>query len=216
MGARFVFLVSGAVTVLSGCGRSDAPVSAEPAHERLSATAEKGANERGGAPAAKAPGARREGERPSASAAPSASAGEPRAGGAREATNGFTVVGAKPSEGELRTVLKRHIDKAKAAHQKPYVELSATWCPPCQAIRQSLHDPRMEAAFRDSYIVQLDLDEWGAKLDQSGFPSNAIPVFYELRDDATASGRSIDGGAWGDNIPENMAPPLAAFFHPKS
>ena len=38
-------------------------------------------------------------------------------------------------------------------------------------------------------------------------------VFYEVGDDGKPTGRKIDGGAWGDNIPANMAPPLDKFFH---
>ena len=41
---------------------------------------------------------------------------------------------------------------------------------------------------------------------------NAIPVFYKLDANGKPTGDKIDGGAWGDNIPDNMAPPLKAFF----
>ncbi|MCC6525026.1 MAG: hypothetical protein IT373_20395, partial [Polyangiaceae bacterium] len=65
------------------------------------------------------------------------------------------------------------------------------------------------------YIVQLEVDAWGAKLDAAKLPADAIPVFYELSaDDGRPTGRKIDGGAWGDNVPANMAPPLDRFFHP--
>jgi len=40
-----------------------------------------------------------------------------------------------------------------------------------------------------------------------------IPIFYALDKDGKPTGRKVDGGAWDDNIPENMAPVLDKFFH---
>jgi hypothetical protein len=37
-------------------------------------------------------------------------------------------------------------------------------------------------------------------------------VFFKLDASGKPTGDRIDGGAWGDNVPENMAPPLKAFF----
>ncbi|MBI4952740.1 MAG: hypothetical protein HY908_11955 [Myxococcales bacterium] len=130
------------------------------------------------------------------------------------AARGFTVVEVTPAAGELARVLGDHLAKAKALGQKPYAELWAEWCEPCVALRRSLGDPRMVKAFRGTYIVQLDVDAWGTKLDAAQLPADAIPVFYELADDGRPTGRKIDGGAWGDNTPANMAPPLDRFFHP--
>ena len=60
--------------------------------------------------------------------------------------------------------------------------------------------------------IALDLDDWpSAELGALGYKTGSIPVFFAVDENGKAKGRSIDGGAWGDNIPENMAPPLAAF-----
>jgi hypothetical protein len=72
---------------------------------------------------------------------------------------------------------------------------------------------RMKAAFKGTYIVQLDVDAWGKKLAVAGLPSQSIPVFYALDDKGKPTGRTLGGDAWKEDVPENMAPPLDRFFH---
>ena len=67
-------------------------------------------------------------------------------------------------------------------------------------------------AFQGTYIIQLDADTWGKKLKGTRFTVKAIPVLFELGKDGKPTGNKIDGGAWGEDIPQNMAPPLKAFF----
>ena len=71
-------------------------------------------------------------------------------------------------------------------------------------------------AFSGTYIIQLDADTWGKKLKGTKFTVKAIPVLFELGKDGKPTGRKIDGGAWGEDIPKNMAPPLKAFFQKSS
>ena len=125
----------------------------------------------------------------------------------------FQVVRVENS-GDLPTILATHVAKAKAAGLQPYAELWASWCPPCKAIEASMGDPRMREAFTGAYVIQLDSDHWGPKLEGAGLSAASIPVFYALDSNGKPTGRKVDGGAWGDNTPENMAPPLKAFFQP--
>ena len=74
----------------------------------------------------------------------------------------------------------------------------------------------MVDAFAGTYIVQVDVDEWGPSLAGTGFDASAIPAYYELDWSGKPTGRMITGAAWGNNIPENMAPPLRAFFRAAS
>jgi hypothetical protein len=68
----------------------------------------------------------------------------------------------------------------------------------------------MVDAFMGMYIIQADVDEWG--FPPTGWDFKYIPVYFALDRDGIPTGAMIDGGAWGDNIPVNMAPPLKAFF----
>jgi hypothetical protein len=125
----------------------------------------------------------------------------------------FVVAQLDPSAGDVRAALAAEAKKAKEKGLRPFVELWATWCAPCVALKKSMGHPRIDAAFQGTYVVQLDIDAWGAKLDGVGLSSSVIPIFYALDDEGRPTGRKIDGGAWGDDVPENMGPVLDKFFH---
>lgn len=121
-----------------------------------------------------------------------------------------TVDPASPLGDSLAAFAKQ----AKGAGKKAYAYLHAEWCGPCQALEKThAADASMVDAFSGTAIALIDIDAAGRKtLDPLGLDSSAIPVFYRLDDNGKPTGDKIDGGAWGDNIPANMAPPLKAFF----
>ena len=142
--------------------------------------------------------------------------------GAGAGASGPLVVGAEnagnwvklsaTSQG-LQSLVKAEVAKARGRRLKPIVYVGAGWCEPCRAIHAHQRDPRMVDAFKGTYVIELDMDDWGAgDMGALGYETKAIPVFMVVGDDASARGPKIDGGAWGDNIPENMAPPLKRFF----
>jgi hypothetical protein len=134
--------------------------------------------------------------------------------GATAAVKDFTRVRLHKGDGDLSALITMEAGKALTENRHPYLEFDATWCPPCIAITETLNsgDPMMVDAFAGTYMIQVDIDEWKDDLAGAGYKVNAIPVYYELNGDGKSTGRTIDGGAWGDNIPENMAPPLKKFF----
>lgn len=69
-------------------------------------------------------------------------------------------------------------------------------------------------AFSGVYLILVDVDRWGwgETLSGTGFDVWFIPIWYALDEQGRPTGETIDGNAWGPNTPENMAPPLKAFF----
>ena len=132
---------------------------------------------------------------------------------------GITVVRLHPEDGDLQAMLAGEAEKAIALGQIPVVEFDATWCPPCIAIDTALEarNELMLKAYRGTYIIKLDVDEWG--WNNGGFQNfrfDGIPVYFKLDSQGQQTGEVIDGGAWNEDIPENIAPVMDKFFHGKS
>lgn len=124
----------------------------------------------------------------------------------------FTLVRYPTKNGSLLSLLSAEARKAQEAGRRPYLEVYAEWCGPCKALRSSLSDRRMVDAFIGTYIIQVDWDAWDAQLSEAGFTVEAVPAFFALSADGKPTRRTITGAAWGEDIPENMAPPLKKFF----
>ncbi len=134
------------------------------------------------------------------------------------APTGITTVRLHPGDGDLQTLLAQEAQKATALGLMPVVEFDATWCPPCQAIDKGLesNNELMLKAYAGTYIIKLDVDEWGwSDSNLHDFEFDGIPVYFKLDAQGQPTGKVIDGDAWGENIPENIAPPMNEFFHEK-
>lgn len=112
----------------------------------------------------------------------------------------------------LKKALANHYKEAKAKNQTPFVYFTASWCPPCQAIKQYKNDPAMMDAYAGTYIVELDYDEIPDDISEE-FTDGAIPAWSGFNADGSTNDLWVDGGAWGANIPENMAPVLKHYFN---
>jgi thiol:disulfide interchange protein len=121
----------------------------------------------------------------------------------------FTVVDMATWRGSFAAQEKLHLRRADSLGQMPYIELTAVWCGPCQAIRQSLGDPAVMKALRGTYIMRVDVDHWSML---SGNPlSKAVPVFIAV----DSGGRWTTRRMIGTPVkPSEMAVAFDAFFHP--
>lgn len=129
---------------------------------------------------------------------------------------GFTEVRLHPQDGNLDEMLVSESEKATAIGLLPIVEFDADWCPPCVAINKHLEakNELMLKAYDGTYIIKLDVDEWGWNNGKvENFTFEAIPIYFKLDEQGKPTGESIDGGAWNEDIPVNIAPVMDAFFH---
>ncbi|TAK88571.1 MAG: hypothetical protein EPO12_00260 [Aquabacterium sp.] len=118
----------------------------------------------------------------------------------------------RPADGELAGQLQRGAAEARKRGLTAYVQFVADWCGPCKRLRASMGDPAMVDAFRGTYVMRLDADQWKQHLGDTGLRPSALPIFFALDPRGRSAGAAIDGGAWKEDIPANMAPPLKAFF----
>jgi hypothetical protein len=128
----------------------------------------------------------------------------------------FTIVRLRPGDGNLQTLLAEEAQKAVELGLMPVVEFDATWCPPCQVIDEGLKtgNELLLKAYAGTYIIRMDVDEWGwGDSNLHDFAFDGIPVYFKLDAQGQPTGEVIDGNAWGENIPENIAPPMDEFFH---
>jgi hypothetical protein len=78
----------------------------------------------------------------------------------------------------------------------------------------SVRGARVLDAYAGTYIIKLDVDEWGWRdSDLHDFDFDGIPVYFKLDAEGNPTGETVDGNAWGENIPENFAPVMDRFFH---
>ena len=128
----------------------------------------------------------------------------------------FTLLRIYPKNGTLQNQLATEAKKASALGQVPFVEFDATWCPPCNNITSILADrnPFLMDAYRGVYLIHLDTDEWGWGNPEAGFVLDGIPAFFALTPAGKPTGTTINGGDWGEDIPEVIGPALKKFFHP--
>ena len=112
---------------------------------------------------------------------------------------------------DLQAFVAEHYAKAKAENLKPCVYFTADWCPPCKAIHKFRYNDQMVDAHAGVYLIEVDIDVHSGTMDAYPFVSS-IPQWTGINEDGSSDGHLIDGGAWADNVPENMAPALKEYF----
>jgi thiol-disulfide isomerase/thioredoxin len=154
---------------------------------------------------------------PNAAAAPSASvATAPSASAMVVATEPpprpFALIELAPTQGDLMPLLREHASIARARGLAPYVEFYADWCKPCKVLAAQMDDPLIVEAFKSTYLIKLNFDDWKEKLADTGFTPREIPMFYALDGAGRPTGRKLSGDAWGRATPSSMAKALGPFF----
>jgi thioredoxin 1 len=60
--------------------------------------------------------------------------------------------------GQISSYTKAAFDAAQAAGKPILVEISASWCPTCQAQKPIIHELSARAAFKDLVVLDVDFD----------------------------------------------------------
>jgi hypothetical protein len=110
--------------------------------------------------------------------------------------------------------LREHTQAAELGGLRPFLEFTASWCPPSAAFDESLEHPLMVEALRGTYLIRVDIDEFSGfdGYQEYGFKVFGVPLFFELDAESRPTGRQITSNAWGPDIPENMGRVMGAFF----
>ncbi len=129
----------------------------------------------------------------------------------REAQIGtLTVVDIGVDEPSLRAALEVQRAKARAEGEEIMVMTVASSCVPCEGVHASLGDERMQVALEKIRLVRVDLEVFRDDLSGLKMQAQRYPGYFLLTDDLSPRD-AIDGGEWGEDIAENIAPVLGPF-----
>lgn len=112
------------------------------------------------------------------------------------------------NSGKLLSLIKAEI----SAKRKPALFFTATWCGPCKKFKSALSDPMMQEAMNGITLIMIDADIDGGK-EKFGakYKVSAYPTFLKMDADGNSL-KKIDGGAWNEDTPANMAPAMKKFM----
>jgi hypothetical protein len=127
----------------------------------------------------------------------------------------FSVVALRVQDGELPGQLSAAADRAVAANEVAYVELTSRWCRACHWLDNAMSDSALSRVFSGTYVVRVDVDAWAGRLEGSGldYHDGPLPAFVALSEQGRPVGQWADASVWRSEVPREAAPVLASFFH---
>lgn len=110
--------------------------------------------------------------------------------------------------GKLTGLIKSETE----AGRTPVLFFTASWCGPCREFKTSLHDPLMQDALKGVTFILIDEEpDQGKENLLAKYEIGVFPTFVKV-DAEGKNMKQIDGGAWDENIPQNMAPAMSGFL----
>ena len=113
---------------------------------------------------------------------------------------------------DLKEAIKVAAKEAKAMNKKPFLYIGWDDCVPCVVLENSLKHPALIDVFNDIYILKIDLLRNIVALKSLSHDITAAPTLINITDEGEVTHDLIDGGAWEEDTPENIAAALQPFF----
>lgn len=93
----------------------------------------------------------------------------------------LTLAACLPPSGLANATLPHAIDAANRQHRPLIIELSASWCYPCQVFwSQVLTDPRVKQALADVVFVSYDIDTSPGYDAMNRCGVNSVPAVFGI------------------------------------
>lgn len=127
---------------------------------------------------------------------------------------GVTLVEIGVKEQSLKRAFLDQIALAKKEGKEVLVMTVQEPCKPCDGVMSSLRDERLQTALSPVRILKVNVEVFESELSALKISRERIPGFYLLAADGTPRD-GIDGGEWGEDIAENIAPVLGPFVRGK-
>jgi thiol-disulfide isomerase/thioredoxin len=125
---------------------------------------------------------------------------------------GKVEIAAAPPDGDVPTVVRDELRRARGQGRELLVYVGAVWCEPCQRFHRAAAAGALDREFPRLRLLEFDADRDGARLVQAGYTSKLIPLFALPSDDGRASGRQIEGSIKGEGAVAEITPRLRALL----
>jgi thiol-disulfide isomerase/thioredoxin len=116
------------------------------------------------------------------------------------------------ADGDVATVVKAELARARADGRVLAVYVGATWCEPCERFHHAAERGELDAALAPVRLVVFDLDRDEARLKAAGYGTQYVPLFVVPDADGRGTQRRIAGSIKGPGAVDEITPRLEALF----
>jgi hypothetical protein len=118
----------------------------------------------------------------------------------------------RAGEGDVATLVREHVARARAEGRTALVYVGAAWCEPCRYFHAAAEHGDLDSELPALALLEFDRDADGARLDTAGYGSEMIPLFAVPTGDGRAGAQRIEGSIHGPTSPLQIAPRLRAIL----
>ncbi len=119
---------------------------------------------------------------------------------------------AAPARGALADIIGKEQTRARADGRKLLVYVGATWCEPCQYLKQAIKRGELDAEFAGLRLLEFDRDRDETRLREAGCLSRMIPLLARVNGTRCSSRARMEGSIKGPGAVAEMTPRLKALL----